>query len=141
MTLPLVGGVCSDTPTCHHTQDYKTYLDFVLAMENRGEPQSLQYFFRLLDIRACGYLDAFTLKYFFRVRAMEEAVSCCLQTQHMHHSTSPSPSPPHLLQAIQEMMNSQDQEPVSFDDVKDEIFDMVKPADPQIITLVDLTSR
>ena len=38
-------------------------------------------------------------------------------------------------------MNSQDQEPVSFDDVKDEIFDMVKPADPQIITLVDLTSR
>ena len=139
MTHPLVGGACSNTPTCHHTQDYKTYLDFVLAMENRGEPQSLQYFFRLLDIRACGYLDAFTLKYFFRVRAMEEAVLCCLQTQHMHDTLPPPP--PHLLQAIQEMMASQDQEPVSFDDVKDEIFDMVKPADPQIITLVDLTSR
>jgi serine/threonine-protein phosphatase 2A regulatory subunit B'' len=47
--------------------DYKTYLDFVLAMENKNEPQSLQYFFRLVDIRGCGYLDGFTLKYFFRV--------------------------------------------------------------------------
>lgn len=30
------------------------------------------------------------------------------------------------------------QEPVNFDDVKDEIFDMVKPADPCKITLQDL---
>ncbi|XP_023288521.1 serine/threonine-protein phosphatase 2A regulatory subunit B'' subunit gamma-like [Orussus abietinus] len=32
------------------------------------------------------------------------------------------------------------QEPVSFEDVKDEIFDMVKPADPCKITLQDLLS-
>jgi len=30
------------------------------------------------------------------------------------------------------------QEPVSFQDVKDEIFDMVKPADPLKLTLEDL---
>ena len=65
-------------------QDYKTYLDFVLAMENKKEPQAslhsqvslhhplplsqaLQYLFRLLDIRGQGYLDSFTLNYFFRV--------------------------------------------------------------------------
>lgn len=61
-----------------------------------------------------------------------------LQTQHMHHAPYTTHHP---LQAIQEMMMAQDQEPISFDDVKDEIFDMVKPADPQIITLVDLTNR
>jgi hypothetical protein len=47
--------------------DYKTYLDFVLAMENRHEPQSLQYLFRILDINNKGYLDTFCLNYFFRV--------------------------------------------------------------------------
>jgi hypothetical protein len=36
------------------------------------------------------------------------------------------------------MMLSQDQEPIEFEDVKDEIFDMVKPQFPLIITLQDL---
>lgn len=44
------------------------------------------------------------------------------------------------LQAIQEQMTMHGQEPVSFEDVKDEIFDMVKPADPCKITLQDLLS-
>ena len=47
--------------------DYKTYLDFVLALENRHEPQSLHYLFRILDINNKGYLDTFCLNYFFRV--------------------------------------------------------------------------
>ncbi|XP_033208559.1 serine/threonine-protein phosphatase 2A regulatory subunit B'' subunit gamma-like isoform X2 [Belonocnema kinseyi] len=88
--------------------DYKTYLDFVLALENRHEPQSLHYLFRILDINNKGYLDTFCLNYFFR--------------------------------AIQEQMTMHGQEPVSFQDVKDEIFDMVKPADPCKITLQDLLS-
>ncbi|KAK0178320.1 hypothetical protein PV328_002280 [Microctonus aethiopoides] len=88
--------------------DYKTYLDFVLALENRHEPQSLHYLFRILDIKNCGYLDTFCLNYFFR--------------------------------AIQEQMTKHGQERVSFEDVKDEIFDMVKPADACKITLQDLLS-
>ncbi|XP_069494548.1 serine/threonine-protein phosphatase 2A regulatory subunit B'' subunit gamma isoform X2 [Ambystoma mexicanum] len=40
--------------------------------------------------------------------------------------------------AIQEQMKVHNQEPVSFHDVKDEIFDMVKPKDPFKITLQDL---
>lgn len=40
-----------------------------------------------------------------------------------------------LFRAIQAQMSAHGQEPVSFDDVKDEIFDMVKPADPTRITL------
>ncbi|KAK6481340.1 serine/threonine-protein phosphatase 2A regulatory subunit B'' subunit gamma isoform X1 [Huso huso] len=88
--------------------DYKTYLDFVLALENRKEPAALQYIFKLLDIENKGYLNVFTLNYFFR--------------------------------AIQEQMKLHGQEQVSFQDVKDEIFDMVKPKDPCKITLQDLVN-
>ncbi len=35
-------------------------------------------------------------------------------------------------------MKAHGQEPVAFDDVKNEIFDMVKPADPYKLTLQDL---
>ena len=45
------------------------------------------------------------------------------------------------LQAIQEQMKLHGQEPVSFQDVKDEIFDMVKPRDPLHIRLEDLITR
>lgn len=86
--------------------DYKTYLDFVLALENRKEPAALQYIFKLLDIENKGHLNVFSLNYFFR--------------------------------AIQEQMKIHGQEPVSFQDVKDEIFDMVKPKDPYKISLQDL---
>uniref|UniRef100_A0A2K5K5C4 Serine/threonine-protein phosphatase 2A regulatory subunit B'' subunit gamma n=1 Tax=Colobus angolensis palliatus TaxID=336983 RepID=A0A2K5K5C4_COLAP len=87
-------------------RDYKTYLDFVLALENRKEPAALQYIFKLLDIENKGYLNVFSLNYFFR--------------------------------AIQELMKIHGQDPVSFQDVKDEIFDMVKPKDPLKISLQDL---
>lgn len=51
------------------SQDYKTYLDFVLALENRKEPAALQYIFKLLDMENQGYLNVFSLNYFFRVLA------------------------------------------------------------------------
>ncbi|KAJ2941237.1 hypothetical protein O0L34_g3432 [Tuta absoluta] len=86
--------------------DYKTYLDLVLALENRRQPAALAYLFRILDINSQGYLDAFTLNYFFK--------------------------------AIQEQMVAHGAEPVNFDDVKDEIFDMIRPEHPARITLQDL---
>ncbi|KAL4716420.1 hypothetical protein ACJJTC_015848 [Scirpophaga incertulas] len=86
--------------------DYKTYLDLVLALENRRQPAALAYLFRVLDINSQGYLDAFTLNYFFK--------------------------------AIQEQMVAHGAEPVNFDDVKDEIFDMIRPKHPARITLQDL---
>lgn len=43
-------------------------------------------------------------------------------------------------QAIQEQMLLNGANPVNFEDVKDEIFDMVRPADPTKITLKDLIS-
>ncbi|XP_061724106.1 serine/threonine-protein phosphatase 2A regulatory subunit B'' subunit gamma-like [Cydia pomonella] len=86
--------------------DYKTYLELVLALENRRQPAALAYLFRLLDINSQGYLDKFTLNYFFK--------------------------------AIQEQMVAHGAEPVNFEDVKDEIFDMIRPEHPSRITLQDL---
>lgn len=108
LTKVFMDRVFQECLTYDGEMDYKTYLDFVLAMENRHEPQSLQYLFRILDINNKGYLDTFCLNYFFR--------------------------------AIQEQMTFHGQEPVPFEDVKDEIFDMVRPADPYKITLQDLVS-
>lgn len=106
LTPVFVERVFQECLTYEGEMDYKTYLDFVLAMENKKEPQALQHLFRILDVRHEGHLSVFALNYFFR--------------------------------AIQEEMRQHKQEPVSFEDVKDEIFDMVKPSDPLRITLQDL---
>ncbi|XP_042900064.1 serine/threonine-protein phosphatase 2A regulatory subunit B'' subunit gamma [Parasteatoda tepidariorum] len=106
LTPIFIERVFQECLTYDREMDYKTYLDFVLALENRKEPQALQYFFRLLDIEQKNYLSVFDFNYFFR--------------------------------AIQEQMRAHGQEPVLFEDVKDEIFDMIKPADPLKVTLQDL---
>ena len=106
LTPAFIDRVFQECLTYEGEMDYKTYLDFVLALENRKEPQSLQYYFRILDVRQQNYLDAFTLNFFFRDIIKE--------------------------------MEKHNQEPVKFEDVKDEIFDMVRPDDPLRITLKDL---
>jgi len=89
LTPVFVQRVFQEYLTYEGEMDYKTYLDFVLALENRKEPQSLQYFFRILDIRQQGFIDAFALNYFFRDILRE--------------------------------MQKHNQEPVKFEDVKDEV--------------------
>ena len=46
-----------------------------------------------------------------------------------------------LLQGVQDLMQLHKQEIVAFEDVKDEIFDMVRPIDPLKLTLQDLIRR
>ncbi|CAB3372193.1 Hypothetical predicted protein [Cloeon dipterum] len=106
LTTVFLERVFQECLTYDGEMDYKTYLDFVLALENRAEPQALHYLFRILDVQGKGYLDVFSLNYFFR--------------------------------AIQQQLRLHGQEPVSFEDVKDEIFDMVRPKDSLKITLQDL---
>lgn len=75
------------------SQDYKTYLDFVLALENRKEPAALQYIFKLLDMENRGYLNVFSLNYFFRVsiahashkHALMTEYLICIYSLHLHH--------------------------------------------------------
>ncbi|XP_050438348.1 serine/threonine-protein phosphatase 2A regulatory subunit B'' subunit gamma-like [Adelges cooleyi] len=93
--------------------DYKGYLNFVLATENRQEPAALRYLFKFLDIKDQGYLDSFTINYFSR------AVADRLP-------------PPQLADSDQQPSS------VSLDDIKDEIFDMIKPKHPERITLKDI---
>lgn len=46
--------------------DFKTYLDVVVAFDNLSSEQSLDFFWRVLDVRKNGRLDSFALNYFFR---------------------------------------------------------------------------
>lgn len=67
LTTVFLDRLFAECITYDGEMDYKTYLDFVLALENRQEPQSLQYLFRILDFDHVGYLTSFTLNYFFKV--------------------------------------------------------------------------
>lgn len=95
-----------DSETGEREMDYKTFLDFVLAMENKNSRQALQYFWKIIDVHHQGYIDSFTINYFFR--------------------------------AIVRMLQTKKFDVASVDNVKDEIFDMVKPTSPGVITLQDL---
>lgn len=108
LTDVFLDRVFQECVTYSGEMDYKSYLDFVLALENRSEPQALQYLFRVLDIKQKGHLNPFDINYFFR--------------------------------AIQKQLKKFGHEPVNLRDIQDEIYDMVKPADPLKITLVDLIS-
>jgi len=98
-----------EAETGEREMDYKTFLDFVLAMENKNSKQAIQYFWKLIDIHHKGWLDGFTINYFFRAILM-------------------------LLQRMQFDVF----DVASVDDVKDEIFDMVQARQPGYITLQDL---
>ena len=86
--------------------DYKTFLDFVLAMENKKSPQALQYFWRVLDVYHKGGIDTFVINMFFR--------------------------------SVITKLETRVQTDYKIDDLKDELWDMAKPATPMCITLQDL---
>jgi serine/threonine-protein phosphatase 2A regulatory subunit B'' len=52
--------------TGENEMDYKTFLDFTLAMENNKTPQALRWFFKILDVHKVGYLDVSVIRLFFR---------------------------------------------------------------------------
>jgi len=105
LTPVFIQRVFEECMTYEKEMDYKTYLDFVLAMDNKREPQALQYFFKLLDVNHRNYLNSFDLLFYFK--------------------------------GVQDLMELHKQEIVAFEDVKDEIFDMVRPNDPMKLTLQD----
>ncbi|GBG30910.1 Serine/threonine-protein phosphatase 2A regulatory subunit B'' subunit gamma [Hondaea fermentalgiana] len=111
LTSAFIGRVFEECLTYDGEIDYKTFLDFVLAMETKKSAQSLAYFFRLLDVRKQSYLDRFCIRYFFS----------------------------EIVQKLRELDGGgADADVVRVDDVCDEIFDMCNPRDPCRITLADL---
>ena len=46
--------------------DFKQFIDFVLAMENKKEPASIQYIWRALDVYHNNKIDTFVINMFFK---------------------------------------------------------------------------
>mmetsp|Transcript_9407 Transcript_9407/g.20601 ORF Transcript_9407/g.20601 Transcript_9407/m.20601 type:complete len:318 (+) Transcript_9407:3-956(+) len=115
LTAPIVRRLFQEVHTYKNREsgqseiDYKSYLDFVLAMtpHYKGTPEAIGYFFRLLDLKRTGKLTAFEVNFFFR--------------------------------AVVERIEELGEEPnCTVEDVQGEIFDMVKPQNEMYITLNDL---
>ncbi|KAJ3288296.1 Serine/threonine-protein phosphatase 2A regulatory subunit B'' subunit gamma [Borealophlyctis nickersoniae] len=68
LTDPFLDRVFQECQTYNGEMDYKSFLDFVLAMENVQTPESMAYCFRLLDMKGVGYLDYFTIGFFLKVQ-------------------------------------------------------------------------
>lgn len=66
LTTIFIDRIFEEYQTFEGEMDYKTFLDFVLAMENKKSPQALQYFFRVLDVFHKSALDTFVINMFFR---------------------------------------------------------------------------
>ena len=66
LTKIFIDRIFEEYQTFEGEMDYKTFLDFVLAMENKKSPQALQYFWRVLDIYHKGAIDTFVINMFFR---------------------------------------------------------------------------
>ncbi|CAG9317451.1 PPP2R3C_2 [Blepharisma stoltei] len=66
LTSIFVDRLFEEYQTFEGEMDYKTFLDFVLAMENKKTMPSLQYFFRIFDVYKKGAIDTFVVNLFLR---------------------------------------------------------------------------
>ena len=66
LTSIFVDRIFEEYQTFEGEMDYKNFLDFVLAMENKKTPQALKYFWRVLDVFHKGAIDTFVINMFFR---------------------------------------------------------------------------
>lgn len=65
-TCPFIDRVFEETVTYDGEIDFKGFVDFYLAINNKQQPQSLYYFFKILDINRTGYIDKLILYTFFK---------------------------------------------------------------------------
>jgi serine/threonine-protein phosphatase 2A regulatory subunit B'' len=66
LTSIFVDRVFEEYQTFEGEMDYKTFLDFVLAMENKKSTASLQYFWRIIDVYKQNAVDTFVINMFLR---------------------------------------------------------------------------
>ncbi len=66
LTDIFIDRIFEEYQTFDGEMDYKTFLDFVLAMENKKSPQALTYFWRIIDVFNKGGIDTFVINMFFR---------------------------------------------------------------------------
>lgn len=109
LTDIFIDRIFEEYQTFEGEMDYKTFLDFVLAMENKKSPHSLAYFWKILDIYGKGAIDSFVINTFFKE-----------------------------VKAKLTQRDPEAEKGFNVEDIKDELFDMAKPEDPKKITLNDL---
>ncbi|KAJ1334431.1 hypothetical protein BSLG_007586 [Batrachochytrium salamandrivorans] len=66
LTSVFLDRVFQEYQTYNNEMDFNAFLDFVLAMENMHTPQSITYFFKLIDVYGFGYLDETIMTFFFQ---------------------------------------------------------------------------
>ena len=86
--------------------DFKQFIDFCLAMENKKSPAAIQFFWRAIDVYHLNKIDSFIINMFFR----------------------------HIIKKL----NNRNKLGYKVDDIKDEIWDMVKPKNQGYLTLEDV---
>ena len=66
-TPAAIDRIFEETIVCtpENGMDFKAFLDLVIALETLDTKQSLQYFFRILDITRCGKITPMTISYFY----------------------------------------------------------------------------
>eukprot|EP00040_Diaphanoeca_grandis_P043591 m.9760 g.9760 ORF g.9760 m.9760 type:complete len:461 (+) comp7905_c0_seq1:168-1550(+) len=108
LTKPFVKRLFQACQTYSGEVDYKIYLDFVLAKENKQSDQSIRFFARLLDADDNGKITRRIITRFWAGIAEHQL----------------------MVQA----------EPPAAVDICNEIFDMIRPKDPDVITVKELVN-
>eukprot|EP00041_Stephanoeca_diplocostata_P022844 m.550076 g.550076 ORF g.550076 m.550076 type:complete len:473 (+) comp22161_c0_seq1:247-1665(+) len=114
-TVPVVERLFQISPLYHGCIDYRTFLAFVLARENLQTPEAIAYFARLLDIDGKGGISHLDIAHFWGGVLDHPLMSAV----------------PPLVPFV---------EATSADNIAAEIFDMVCPKHPDLITVKELVS-
>jgi Ca2+-binding EF-hand superfamily protein len=116
LTNTFIAQLLASRPTINGELDFREFLNLELAVANPNTPQGLRYFFTVFDLEQKGYITEHDLAYFLK----------------------------DVLEGLDE---TQDIEPgeeglgsgkVFAEDVQNQIFDMVRPKTPGVITMGDL---
>ena len=106
LTMIFIDRIFEEYQRYDNSIDFKQFIDFVLALENRKAPASIMYIWRTLDVYHKNAVDTFIINMFYR-------------------------------QVVKKIINRGKGE-YKIDDIKDEIWDMIKPKNPNYITLQDI---
>lgn len=106
LTMIFIDRVFEEYQRYDNSIDFKQFIDFVLALENRKSSASIIYIWRALDVYHKNAVDTFVINMFFR-------------------------------QVVKKIINRGKGE-YKIDDIKDEIWDMIKPKNENYFTLQDV---
>lgn len=106
LTMIFIERIFEEYQKYENAIDFKQFIDFVLAIENRKHPASIQYIWRALDVYHKNAVDTFVVNMFYR-------------------------------HVVKKLINRAKGE-YKIDDIKDEIWDMIKPKSLHYFTLQDV---